>query len=57
MNLTDLEIESLCHVVHCPGGTILNPVLTPEGAAGHPMNIPDLGIPISIHTENHGFIL
>ena len=55
-DLWDEEVESLCKVVHHPGGMIPNPNPAPAGegaAAAHPTNIPNPGIPVSIWAKNN----
>ena len=48
--LTDEEVESLCKVVRCPGGTIPNPN---AAAPGEPANIRNPGNSVSMVAENN----
>jgi hypothetical protein len=43
------EIENLCKVIRCPGGTIPNP----NAGDGQPPAIPNPGIPVSLRAENN----
>lgn len=48
--LSDDEIESLCKVIHRPGGMIPAPPGGPEGGAA---NIPNPGVSVNLRAEGH----